>query len=213
MVISNKPPKIAHIILAAGASRRMGQPKLFLPVKDDLSLLETAVWAVAEHGPIVVVTGAYDQEIREHLAELHELLTKNGITKFLFAFNKDWDTGMSSSISVGVKAAGAYMPDAYCITLADQPGINAATIGRYHQDFKRAPTTILASWYPERLGVPAIFPASYAEPLIDGTGQRGARALIANPENDVVAVHLSEAPIDIDTPEDYERLTGRKPGE
>lgn len=191
----------------------MGQPKLFLPVKDDLSLLETAVWAVAEHGPIVVVTGAYDREIREHLAELHDLLTKNGITKLMFATNADWDSGMSGSIAVGVKAAGAYLPDAYCITLADQPGIDSATVGRYHEAFQRKPQAIVATWYPERLGVPAIFPATDAKALSDGTGKNGARALIAAAGEDVVAIHLPEAPFDVDTPEDYERLTGRKPGE
>jgi CTP:molybdopterin cytidylyltransferase MocA len=191
----------------------MGLPKLLLPVKDDLSLLETAVWAVAEHGPVVVVTGAYDREIREHLTELHDLLTKNGITKFLFATNTDWDSGMSGSIAVGVKAAGAFTPAAYCITLADQPGIDAATIGRYHEAFLRNPQAIVATWYPERLGVPAIFPARYAEALSDGTGKNGARALIATAGENVVAIHLPESPFDIDTPEDYERLTGRKPGE
>lgn len=204
--------KVAHIILAAGASRRMGAPKLLLPLKDDLSLLETAVWAVAEHGPLVVVTGAYDKEIREHLSELHDLLTKNGITKLLFATNPDWDTGMASSIAVGVKAAEAYMPYAFCITLADQPGIDAAVIARFHRAHQLKPEAIVATWYPERLGVPAIFPTKYAKALSDGTGQNGARALIAAAGDNVVAIHLPEPPVDIDTPEDYEQLTGRKLG-
>lgn len=190
-------PLISSIVLAAGESRRMGAPKLFLPIFGT-SMLQRAVAAVTGFGVTVVVTGAYDKEVREHLAAIDHLI---------FTHNTEWQTGIAGSIAAGVKAAAAYQPDGYLITVADQPLLGKASLRRHFYTFMDYPESIVATWYPERLGVPAIFPARLAEELISGEGSRGARQLIAREGDAVQVVRLPEPPQDIDTPEDYRRIT------
>lgn len=191
-------PPHGCIILAAGESRRMGVPKLFLPVEGS-SMLQRAVAAVAGMGVTVVVTGAYDQEIREHLA---------GVPHLNFAYNPEWRTGMASSIAAGVRAAAVHQPDGYLITLADQPQLDQAALAHHFDAFMNHPDAIIATWYPEKPGVPAIFPARFTEDLLSGEGHRGARQLIAREGEAVKVIRFPEPPVDIDTPEDYRRITG-----
>ncbi|MEM9259123.1 MAG: nucleotidyltransferase family protein [Bacteroidota bacterium] len=194
--MSESPPLIVTIILAAGESRRMGKPKLFLPVYGS-TMLRLAAWAAVDlNTKSIVVTGAYPQETRNHLADIDDLE---------FAHNADWRKGMSSSIATGVKAALQYNPQGYFITLADQPSLRSDSLAGHAEEFYRDSSEIVATYYPERLGVPAIFPARYAEQLLDGKGPNGARQLIAAAGDKVKVVKFGTPPIDIDTPEEYQR--------
>ncbi|MFT6000549.1 MAG: molybdenum cofactor cytidylyltransferase [Neolewinella sp.] len=195
--MSTSLPSIVSIVLAAGESRRMGTPKLFLPIQGS-SMLRRAVAAVAGLGITVVVTGAYDKEVREHLADIDHLD---------FAYNAEWRTGMASSIAVGVKAVTTSQPDGYLIMVADQPSIDLESLAEHLDTFRLCPDAIIATWYPERLGVPAIFPARFTEDLLSGEGSRGARQLIAQEGEAVKVIRFKEPPKDIDTPEDYRRIT------
>jgi molybdenum cofactor cytidylyltransferase len=177
----------------------MGEPKLFLPILGS-SMLRRAVAAVTRLGITVVVTGAYDKEIREHLADVDHLN---------FAYNPEWRTGMASSIAAGVKAVTAQQPVGYLIMVADQPEIDLNSLEAHLDAFMRYPHSIVATWYPERLGVPAIFPARFTDDLLSGEGSRGARQLIAREGDAVKIIRFNEPPEDIDTPEDYQRITSR----
>lgn len=192
-------PLLVTIVLAAGESRRMGQPKLFLNTGEG-SMLKMAVNAALD-GPVVVVTGAYPGQTREHLSDWVDLI---------FAHNPDWCKGMSSSIAVGVRAASAFNPLGYFITLADQPSMGMESLAFLADSFMRNPNKIVATWYPERLGVPAVFPARYVDDLLSGEGPRGARSLIQQAGSDVHVIRFNQPPIDIDTPEDYQNwMEGR----
>ncbi len=192
-------PLLVTIVLAAGESRRMGEPKLFLDVGNG-SMLQSAVNAALED-PLVVVTGAYAAEIKEHLS---------GIEGITFAHNPDWRKGMASSIAAGVRAASAFDPKGYFITLADQPSLSAESLAFLSDPFLRNPNKIIATWYPERLGVPAIFPARYKDDLLSGEGQRGARSLIKQAGDNVHIIRFRQSPVDIDTPEDYQNWIDEK---
>lgn len=185
-------PLLVTILLAAGESRRMGEPKLFLDVGNG-SMLQCAVNAALDD-PLVVVTGAYPEQTREHLS---------GIEGVTFAHNPDWKKGMASSIAAGVRAANAFNPLGYFIILADQPSMGVESLAFLADPFIRNSNKIVATWYPERLGVPAIFPARYKDDLLSGEGQRGARSLIEQAGDDVHVVRFHQPPTDIDTPEDY----------
>jgi len=204
-------PSLAGIILAAGESRRMGLPKLFLRVHDR-SLLENAVWFLAELMPTYLVTGAYPVETRKHLEQTQMALQKENLATVTLAHNPNWRKGMSSSIATGVKASLPLNPDGFFIIVADQPGINIELIPEYLEPFEQNPTQIIATWYPEGPGVPAIFPARFKEHLLANDGQAGAKRIIRNFSEDVIVVREDLPPFsDIDTPEDYEKFTGRKP--
>ncbi|MDN3635682.1 nucleotidyltransferase family protein [Neolewinella lacunae] len=184
------------IILAAGASQRMGQAKFFLPVGAETLLRRALRAATALGSPVVIVTGPADREIREHLADWPGLE---------FAFNAAAATGMGSSIAVGIRAALGYGPRGFLVMLADQPGMDAAALGRHAAAFADNPDRIIATQYPQRAGVPAVFPARYAEQLLALNGAEGAQSLIAAAGPEVLGITFARPPEDIDTPEDYAR--------
>ncbi|MEM1358039.1 MAG: nucleotidyltransferase family protein [Bacteroidota bacterium] len=192
----DNPPLLVTIILAAGESRRMGEPKLFLPIRGE-SMLRKAVFAALDLGhPLVVVTGAYHDQIKDHLSDIDGLQ---------LVFNPAWSTGMSTSIACGIEVALSYQPRGFFITLADQPSMSVESLGAIDAIFLEDQSRIVATYYPERLGVPAIFPARYADQLLNGKGPNGARQLIAAAGGRVKAVKFHVPPIDIDTPEEYQR--------
>ena len=197
----SKRSKVVTIVLAAGESRRMGVPKLLLPLFGT-TLLRHAVMSVMELGPTIVVTGAYPEATREHLSDMP------GIT---FAHNPKWEEGMSGSLAVGVRVGSMFRPSGYLVTVADQPGMSVEALETHYSEFTHHPEAIIATAYPEGPGVPAIFPARLTASLVTGEGRIGARALIRQEGDRVRVIHFQAPPEDVDTPEDYERLTGHRP--
>lgn len=184
------------VVLAAGASRRMGRAKLFLPLAGT-TLLRGAVDAAREvhpHGDVLIVTGAYDTEIREHLGE---------DTGFIFVHNPRWADGMSTSVAAGVNIARLLGVTHYLIMLADQPSVDHESLAALLHESRRWPGHIVATRYPERLGVPAVFPAAFSDDLVKTGGAFGARHLIAQLGDEVRSVSFPVPPADIDTWEDY----------
>lgn len=191
--------KLVTIVLAAGASRRMGTPKLFLPLFGS-TLLRLAVSAALDlnrEGKVIIVTGAYDEAIREHLTDNDRIV---------FAHNNQWDSGMASSLATGIRAAVVFNPTHYYVTLADQPTMGATSLFLLTDESLRYPNQIVATHYPERKGVPAVFPAVFTQRLSEQDGAFGARQLIEQEGDRVRTIRFSEPPIDIDTPEDYKAM-------
>ncbi|OAV46093.1 NTP transferase domain-containing protein [Lewinella sp. 4G2] len=190
----------ARIILAAGASRRMGQPKQLLELSGQ-TLLERIVRAsLSLPGPTVIVTGHYHDEI---VSELSSFVGRLAIVR-----NPDPDRGMSSSIATGMRSIDLEVVDGYFILLTDQPEINSLVLQRMAQTYqdRTEPRHILATAYPEGPGVPAIFPVAYREALLNETGQGGARKLLRNQETDLVMFDLGFVPIDLDTYAEFEQF-------
>lgn len=188
--------RILPIVLSAGESRRMGRPKLFLPLYGStlLRLAAQAAQELTRDGDVLIVTGAYDAEIREHLGDDPRLI---------YVHNPNWRTGMSSSIISGVSIASMLGPTHYFITLADQPSMGAESLAFLADESLRFPERIIATRYPERLGVPAIFPIAYTDELKSLNGKFGARQLIAQKGEQVRAITFNKPPVDLDTWEEY----------
>jgi molybdenum cofactor cytidylyltransferase len=186
------------IILAAGASSRMGRPKQLLEWRKR-SLLEHAVAnAKAVLGErVIVVLGANAEAIQT-------AIDLRAVTSIV---NPDWQEGMASSIRAGIQA----LPEsatATLILLCDQPLVNAAHIRKLLNGWQSAPTRIVACQYHHSVGVPALFPAEFFGHLRGLSGDKGAKPILMKFENSLLKISLTEAELDIDCEGDFERLAG-----
>ena len=177
---------VAALVLAAGASRRLGEPKQLVRL-DGEALVERMVRVCYEAGcsPVVVVLGASAADVRE----------KCVFGDTAVVMNDEWDEGMGSSVSRGVRALP---PDVKgcVITTCDQPAITAE-----HLHALMASGELTASAYAGRRGVPAYFPLRMFAELMNLRGDAGARQLL----KDAKALELANGELDIDTPADLER--------
>jgi len=199
-MIGNSDAKVGGLLLAAGGSTRFGSPKQLARFHGK-TLLRNAVEAITGAGcsSVVVVLGANAEESAKELEGLD----------VCSVINENWQTGMSSSIQVGLSELMNHEPalDAVLITLMDQPLITAEHLVGFVERFNDERPSIIASAYNEVTGVPALFSSELFDELDKLGGEKGARELIRNRAG-VMTVALEEAAIDIDTPKDQ---TGQTP--
>jgi molybdenum cofactor cytidylyltransferase len=189
----------AAIVLAAGLSRRMGRPKLLLEFKGR-PVIRHAVERVVAAGlhPVLVVTGAEHDALARALAGLEVQLVVNPTP----------ESGQGSSVGVGVSALPAGT-DAVLIALGDQPGVPDEVIPALIEALKKPGKAIAAPRYADGLGNPVLFGSSVFQELLALGGDRGARSVIERDPSRLAVVEVaSPMPRDIDTPEDYESLSG-----
>ena len=190
---------VAIIILAAGNSSRMGKPKQFLEI-GGRSLLKHAVNAAVEAalGPVIVVTGAADEQVRIHLAGAPVTIIRN----------RDWEEGMGSSIRIGVKAAidSASAINGVLLMVADQPTADAGVLKKLWLTWVASGQPVAAAVYEGEAGSPAIFDASMLPELLELKGETGAKKLMRSRPGQLAKLEFPEGIRDIDTPEDYERF-------
>lgn len=199
---SRKIP-IAHLLLAAGASTRMGRPKQLL-AWNDTTLIRHAVNIILQASiaqRLVVILGAKRELI---LPELKDLPVD-------IVVNPDWDQGMGSTIRTGLthlleKHEAKW--EGICISLTDQPLITAQHLRSLYELWEQAAHRIVAAQYDGILGVPAIFAKDFFPDLLALQGAAGARKILMQAGSEVIPMDLPEARFDLDTPEDYERLRG-----
>ena len=188
---------VALLLLAAGASTRMGRPKQLLPYHGRTLLRHAAETAVAAGcAPIVLVTGALHDEL---LAEIVGL-------PILAVHNPDWETGMASSIRAGLAAVAAAAPRAVLVMLTDQPLVTPELLRQLIVQQQATQAPIVAAAYGETLGVPAIFDKSLLPELLKLQGAQGAGRLIARLGAAVRQVAFPAGLLDVDTPAQYMAL-------
>ncbi|MBD2500027.1 nucleotidyltransferase family protein [Anabaena azotica] len=190
---------IGIIILAAGASKRLGQPKQLLTYQGK-SLIQqiTKVAIDSQCRPIVVVLGAGAEMIEPHLINLD----------IHIVYNQHWSTGMASSIRCGLNAIGAIAPDieAIILMLCDQPFVSLNLINQLIGEYQTTQSPIVASEYGGIQGVPALFHKTLFSELATLQGDIGARKTIRQHSSRCSSIPFSQGVIDIDTLEDYEQL-------
>ncbi len=191
---------VAGLLLAAGASRRMGQAKQLLELEGE-SLVHRAARVALEAGlaPVIVVVGCHEAEVGAACAGL----------PVQQVMNEGWAEGMASSIRVGVKHLVSRAPRAEAVLLlaCDQPAVDADFLLSLLRTYLAEPERIIAAAYGGGLGIPALFPYRCFEALIALTGDRGARALLESGEP--LAIPLPRGEQDLDTPEDLRQFTRR----
>jgi len=188
--------RFGAIILAAGASKRMGQPKQLLPF-DGRPLLLRAVEATLASPvwPVVVVLGAHAESIRP-------LLTRYPL---LIVDNPAWAEGMASSLRAGIGALQQFsrLLDGALVALCDQPGFSTEVITQLISAQRATGRSIAAARYDNRNAAPALFLREHFPTLAAITGEEGARMLLNAAPERVGAVDLPTLAIDLDTPDDF----------
>ena len=178
--------KTAAIVLAAGASRRMGEPKQLVRFGNE-TLLERAVAVCTAAGcsPVIAVLGAFSATITSQIRIEASVL-----------INPDWEEGIASSIRAGVRSLADDVDGCILLT-CDMPYITDD-----HLRLLLASGRLMSSAYAGRRGVPAYFPRSSFSSLLQLQGDHGARDLLLPAE----AIDLPAGEFDIDTPEDLKQL-------
>ncbi|CAM4376955.1 nucleotidyltransferase family protein [Zobellia nedashkovskayae] len=195
------PHRIAILILAAGASTRMGQPKQLLPWKDT-TLLGHAIQTAKSTDAIEVVTvlGANAKLIQSQIKE-----------EVIFIQNTAWQSGLGGSIACGTEwlLQSNIEFDGLLITLADQPLIDFKYLDKLISTFSEHTDRIIASTYRNRAGVPALFPKKYVNTLLKLDEDFGAKHLLEQEQDTIITIPAENRISDVDTEEDYEQLKNR----
>ena len=177
---------IGAVVLAAGGSSRLGQPKQLLKFRGE-TLVRRAVAAALGAGcaKVVVVAGASDDAIREELRETPAAVVRNS----------EWKRGLGTSIRCGLQFLIASSRDLKAIVLlaCDQPFVEADVVAGLIAEAKRSGTPIVASSYANTLGVPAFFDGSCFSTLLDLPDESGAKSVIQSRIDEVASVPFETA--------------------
>lgn len=198
MVLDKDLSRVAAIVLAAGGSSRMGQPKQLLPVHGR-PMVRHVTEAVCASGlaQVVVVVGAHAEAVKDALDDLPvDIVT-----------NPAWAEGMSISVRAGLRAL---RPDiqAVLMVLADQPALVPDLIQRLVSRYRATAAPIVLPYYQGQRGNPVLFDRELFPELMAVEGDRGGRALIARYAEQAERMEVDDPAVitDIDTRQDYERI-------
>jgi molybdenum cofactor cytidylyltransferase len=188
--------RIAGVILAGGGSSRFGEPKQLLDWHGKPLVQHVA--DLAQKGglaPIVVVTGADHDTVSRVLIGTH----------LKIACNTAWESGQSSSVRVGVEALPDHVGGAVFL-LVDQPLIPPDLIKRLLQQHHRNPAAIIYPLIDEQPGNPVLFDRDLFDELSNLEGDQGGRVLFDQYPARKVKWMAKNTQLDIDTPDDYQRI-------
>jgi len=193
---------IAGVVLAAGASSRMGTEKALLQYAGQsfltgaIQLLQTACDFV------VVVTGNNTDLLRPIIEQNSACSVRN------------WqpEHGQFSSLRVGLQAVLDLGCDAACVTLVDRPAARVSTLLDLKQRFLRTSpkdTWAVVPQYEGRRGHPVIFGRRMIKALLRANPNSNARDVVSRHQNRIeyVAVDDAHVELNINTPEQYSTLT------
>jgi len=190
---------IGIVILAAGSSSRLGEPKQLLEF-DGMTLLSHSIIEAANSNCsiAVVVIGANADFIAKEI---------DGDIVHIIA-NKNWDEGMSSSLRLGLKTLRKIDPkiDAVIFMTCDQPYISSSVLNDLISKYQQSGKPIVTSNYGEAIGPPTLFHKSFFSELMELKGDVGAKKIIQQHNDEVATVLFTKGNIDIDTKKDYEAL-------
>ncbi len=202
--------RVAGIVLAAGASRRLGAAKQLLTDESGRTLVVRAAMQLQEAGcaPVLVVTGAGHDAVSR-------MLDTPGVT---VVFNAEWAEGMGASIRCAMAWLDAHAPaaaDAVIITACDMPSVTASHLAALRSAWEREHARIASAYDAPSgarvLGIPALFPREDWSALRALSGDRGARGVLSGPGTGCVV--LPNGGFDLDWPDDVQRWRAGIQGE
>ena len=193
---------LAAAILAAGESKRMGQPKALVPFQGS-TFVEHLIAATrhARVGITRVVLGAGAEGIRAQLK----------IDPGWIVVNADWPTGQLSSIHAAIRSLPAGVSDGILICPVDHPLVSADLVGRLIAAFDSSGKLIVLPKHNGRRGHPVIFRAGLYEELLAAAPEVGARQVVWNHAAEVAEVETDEEGVilNLNDPETVRKAGGR----
>lgn len=180
------------IILAAGASTRLGRPKQLVQIAGRPALQHVVSNATAvAGGAVTVVLGSQATDITRMLQH----------SSASVLINRHWEEGIAASIRCGMSALSPAC-DAVMLLLGDQIAVTASDLKRLIAAWNGENSVLAASVYAGQFGVPAIFPRFAFSELAQLRGDQGAKAIINRHASRLAHVPIPNAAYDLDTPED-----------
>jgi molybdenum cofactor cytidylyltransferase len=191
--------RVAAIVLAAGASTRMGgRVKQLLPWRGT-TLVENAIAIAAQSSAseTVIVLGAHAEEIRATI--------RSGAGRVIV--NREWETGHASSIRAGLRVLSPQI-DAAIFVNADQPLLTSDVLDALAQRYRETDAPIVVPLYAGKRGSPVLFQRAHFEELANLRDEQGGRELLGKYRTKIEFVEFAEERLgfDVDTAEDYESV-------
>lgn len=190
------------VILAAGSSTRLGQPKQLLEYLGTSLVQRIAQIAVnAVKKPVVVMLGANYSLIHAHLTHLPVHIV----------YNPDWPQGMTSSIRKGLMALLSISPETEGVIFAvcDQPYITPGLFQKMISVGSKSHKSIVACLYNNVPGTPVLFKKDFFDRLLALKDSEGARKIIQSHPESVETVPFPHGIFDVDTMQDYVALQNK----
>ena len=189
---------VSGLVLAAGGSSRLGQPKQLLPYRGTI-LLDWVVRTVAAAESLdqmTVVLGGASREVRAQLT----------LGRARVVENPDFGEGCSSSYQAGLAALDPQAA-AVVVVLGDQPGVQTEDIDLLVGEWRRTGATIMATSYRGERGHPLLFSRELFGHLEEMQGDKAAWKILDRHPDWVRDVTVDRPlPQDVDTWQDYEAV-------
>ena len=173
---------ISSILLAAGLSKRMGGENKLTKKIQGIPLIKHSVKNIlaSSINELIIVLG-YQKEIIEKLIDKHE--------KVKFIFNKDFESGMSSSIKIGINHLSDNS-EAFFICLADMPMVNSNIYDLLIKSRNRK--DILVPTYKGQQGNPILFNKSMKEKIMSINGDAGAKKILELNKDKILNLEIND---------------------
>jgi molybdenum cofactor cytidylyltransferase len=189
----------AAIILAAGQSSRLGQPKQLLKYQNKTLLqhaIDTAKLSSVQS--ILVVLGSNADTI----------LKETDTAGIYVIINNDWQSGMASTIRSGINVLQTLdlTTDGAILMVCDQPFVTPDLLNGLIEKQKETGVPIIASQYADSVGTPALFQKQFFSELMGVSGDAGAKKIMMQNSDLLATISFPQGSIDIDTIDDYDAL-------
>lgn len=187
------------LLLAAGASARMGQSKQLLSIGDEPMLRMAVRTALTVSPHTTVVLGAHFEEHKRALKGLPINIIEN----------RQWQKGIGCSIKAGMAGLKNGPFDAVMVLVCDQPNLTSEHLKNLIAMAESQDAKVVASSYAGTTGVPALFKKEVFEMLRAIDNEAGAKKIIQQLGKAVALVDFPGGEADLDTPDDYQAFLDR----